>query len=31
MADMGISKIPATQEYTHAYFTWKRITDNEFT
>ena len=31
LADMGITKILATQEYTHAYRMWKSIAFNECT
>ena len=31
LADMGVIKILTTQEYTHAYWTWKKILANERT
>ena len=31
LADMGVVKIPATQEYTYVYFMWKIIAENDRT
>ena len=31
LADMGVTKILVTQEYTHAYFMWKSITADNCT